>query len=254
MEQVKIVIGQCSYKGPDVHCYDQHYEFMHYLGRLQERSFWMNQFQKLPDLPRLDAFSKGDAELCEGDPAFQFFTATVTGNSLIGQARDLIVDRALEFGADYVLFFDDDMIFARDAFLRLWRRQVPVCAALAFTAREPITPVLYRFKREWDPARHRVDIDIEPIFDYERDSLVQVDAVGTGVVLISTEVFRKVPKPWFNGARGAGEDIHFCVQCSQFQIPIYCDTSVKTIHKPNQPAQWHDESYYLSSRRDIAAL
>lgn len=249
-ETVRVLIGLCSYKGPDVHCFDQHYEFMHYLGRLQERSRWLSFAGSLPDgFPGLDRMAPdGLAELATGDPAFEFCTATITGHSLIGQARDLIVDRALEFGSDYVFFFDDDMIFARDTFLRLWRRNVPFVGALAFTGREPITPVLYRFKRNWNFSKQTEDVDIEPIWRYERDSLVQVDAIGTGVVLIKTDVFRRVPKPWFHGAKGAGEDIHFCWQCAKAGVPIFCDTSVKTIHKPNQPAQWMDEAYYLTKR------
>lgn len=185
------------------------------------------------------------SELQSGDPVFEFSTITVTGNSLIGQARDLIIERALEAEMDYVLFFDDDMIFARDAFLRLWRHQLPVIGALAFTARTPITPVLYSFKRTWDFDKQIEDVDIQPIFYYQQDQLIKIDAIGTGFVLIDTEVFKQIPRPWFHGAINCGEDIHFCWQCARYKIPIHCDTSVKTIHRPNQQIVWHSEETYL---------
>ena len=194
-----------------------------------------------------------DAELCDGDPVFEFMLAEHTGNSLIGQARDDIVQRAVDANCDYVLFFDDDMIFGRDCFLRLWRHQKPFVGALAFTAREPIAPVLYRFRRTWNFEKQRDDVDIGVMFDYPKDQLVQVDGMGTGVVLISMDVFRKLPKPWFDGAVTAGEDIHLCWKMYQQGIPVYCDTSVKTMHVPNQPQVWHDELYYERCRDESKA-
>ena len=254
---VKVGIGLCSYKGPDVHCFDQQFEFMHYLGRLQERSYWIQDQGSTQTFlyPKLDRIRDDDlAELKHGDPVFEFSTITVTGVSLIGQARDMIVTRALKSEMDYVLFFDDDMIFARDAFLRLWRHQLPFVGALAFTARTPITPVLYKFKKEWnfDDKGAIMDVDIEPIFYYEQDSLIQVDAIGTGFVLINTDVFKKIPKPWFHGAISCGEDVHFSFQCMKHKIPVYCDTAVKTIHRPNQQTIWHDEISYLARLEEEA--
>jgi len=254
---VKVGIGLCSYKGPDVHCFDQAYEFMHYLGRLQERSYWFqeqyfNQYEGAAKLDRIR--DDGLAELQEGDPVFEFHTITVTGVSLIGQARDMIVTRALKANMDYVLFFDDDMIFARDAFLRLWRHKLPFVGALAFTARTPITPVLYEFKRSWnfDDKGAIMDIDMQPIFYYKQNSLIKVDAIGTGFVLINTDVFKQIPKPWFHGAISCGEDVHFCFQCMKHNIPVYCDTAVKTIHRPNQQTVWHDELSYLAHLEEEA--
>lgn len=238
---VTVVIGQISYKGPDVHCYASHYEFFHYLGKLQERSAWANN---VPD--ELDPATNGRAELQPGDPEFRFFSAVHTGNSLIGQARDAVVEKALEYEADYLFFFDDDMIFARDTFLRLWRRQKDIIGALAFTARHPIAPVIWKFKKTWDFDKRAESVDSVPMLDYPKDQLVQVDCIGTGVVLINMDVFRRLKKPWFHGAVGAGEDFHFCWNAGKAGFQIYCDTSVKTLHKPNAPP-WHDEQMYLNS-------
>lgn len=258
---VKVLLGNPSYKGPDKHCFGSHYEFLHYLGRLQERSHWIAALASDPvhgpeyaaalasSLPPLDRISTTDlAELRPGDPAFEFAMAEAVGNSIIGQARDDIVQRALQWNADYIFFFDDDMIFARDAFLRLWRHQKPFVGALAFTARPPIAPVLWKFKRSWVPEERVERIDMDCFWDYPQDQLVKVDAIGTGVVLISTDVFKRIPNPWFNGSLAAGEDVHLCVKCGQMGIPVYCDTSVKTMHMPNEPLRWHDERLYLEEK------
>jgi hypothetical protein len=248
MEKVTTTLAQCSYKGPDLHCFDTHEEFFHYLGRLQERSYWHFEYggEKYKEFPSLDRNHGGNgAEFIPGDPIFEFNTATQKGNSLIGQARDAVVEVALAYGSDYILFFDDDMVFAKDTFLRLWRHQKPIIGALAFTARLPIAPVLWKFKRKWNFEKQCEDIDSQVLFDYPRDQLVQVDCIGTGVVLIEMSVFKRIKKPWFYGAVGAGEDFHFCWQAGLAGIPIFCDTAVKTSHKPNGPSVWHNEESYL---------
>jgi hypothetical protein len=223
---VKTLIAVPSYKGPHVHCFGQHYQFMFTLGQMQEKS---------------------PVEGVE----FKFGFAEHVGNSLIAQARDELVARAVNGGMDYVLFFDDDMMFSNDTFLRLWQHQKAFVGALAFTAREPICPVLFKFKRsyDWDMGMERSDV--EPILDYPRDRLFKLDAMGTGVVLISTEVFKKIPPPWFQGSVRMGEDVYLCWKMKKAGIPVYCDTSVKTMHVPNEPPRWHDERYYLETRDSL---
>ncbi len=156
-----------------------------------------------------------------------------------------------EVGADYILFFDDDMMFPADTFERLFAHRVPMVGALAFTAREPITPVLYKFHRRWNFQKQIESADIQPMAYYEPDGLMQVDAIGTGFVLIDCKVFDRLEAPWFHGAISAGEDIHFCWKLHQAGIPVYCDTSVKTLHKPNAPSRWMEEGYYLEHRRTL---
>jgi len=255
MEAVTVAVGQISYKGPHVHCYDQQYEFMGYLGRLQERSYWKQRYLTegalLDELPPL-AVSDPEAELRPEDPTFQFVTCTHSGNSLTGQGRDYVAEAALEAGADYLFFFDDDMVFPKSTFLKLYRHRKPVIAALAFTAREPMAPVLYRFDRGWDFKRQCEKVDIVPLWDYPTDQLIGpeegLQAVGTGVVLINIDVFRQIPRPWFHGSVGSGEDVHFCWQCHQARIPIYADTSAKTWHVPNYPPKWACETEYRKAR------
>ena len=242
-EIVKVVLGQCSYKGPDLHCYSRHQEFFHHLGRLQERSWWLtNAHQPCSDPPTIFAFQ-------DKIPEFRFFTGNEVGNSLIGQARDNIVQRAIEISADYLMFFDDDMLFDNDAFLRLWRHQKEIIGALAFTSRVPIAPVLWQFKRTWNFAKQCQDVDAKVMFDYPKDQLVEVGCIGSGVILIKMEVFRKIKRPWFHGAINSGEDFHFCWQALKAGIPIFCDTSVKTSHRPNVAVEWHNEESYLNSPR-----
>jgi len=210
----KIVIGMPSYKGPDLHAYQSHLRMHEYFGRLAER---------------------GDHE---------FIAAHQPGNSIIGMARDQICQAGMDAGADYIFMYDDDMILPLDALERMMADDKDVVVALAFTSRFPIGPVLWKFRFSWDAQKQAQKYDIEPILDYPRDTLFRVDAVGTGVVLIKTEALKRIPKPWFYGGLHVGEDILFSMRCLTHGVEIWCDSRVKTRHKPNAPLFWHDEEFY----------
>lgn len=245
---IKVALCLPWYAGPDPDCAGAFLMFQHYLGRLQERMWWYARVFNpggpgaVKDIPPLDS-ADPTAEIPESllGTRIEFVLVPVIGYSLPGTARAIAVEAALNAGADYILFYDDDMIFMPGVFLKLLAHDLPVVGALAFTARDPITPVIYKFTET--PRGRRCD----PILDYKRDQLQQVDAIGFGVVLIQATVFRKLPKPWFS-IPGSGEDIQFCDECRKYKIPVYVDTSAKTVHKPRYTPEWNSEEKFLRER------
>ncbi len=258
---VRIALALPFYDGPDVHTFDEYFAHMAYYGRLQERA-WIREKLRAnyysgkdwdpegfyEDMPPLDpASDTGDAELQEDDPIFEFIICKQVKNSLPGQAREGCVQLAQKYDADYVFFFDNDMLFAKETLLRLYRHQKPVVYALAFTAREPVMPVVYKWHSKTNPVTGETRIDSDWMEDYPRNTLFRCDAHGAGVVLIKMDVFNQLDRNWFN-AQGSGEDIHFCRRCYEAGIDIYCDSSIWTAHKPNFPMFWHDEAFFDSSQ------
>lgn len=249
MAKVKVALALPWYAGADRDCVVHFLQFQHYLGRLQERLGMIASGYRdtnLSDFGKLDpanttGFSEIPPELYGTE--FEFGISDEIGCSLPGMARERCVDNALKWGADFILFYDSDMIFGTDLFLRLFMAKKPVVAALAFTGRQPITPVIYNF-RDFK-FTHEVSFVSEPIHDYPRDTLFQVDAVGGGVFLVNADVFRSMPKPWFATQSALGEDIYFCARCKMQDIPVWVHTGAKTIHKPTFPQRWHDEELYL---------
>lgn len=255
---IKIALCLPWYNGADPDCVAAFLTFQHYLGRIQERSWWIAELQSrhpeiamgFPDARPLDSWDKTNAAEIPAEffgVKFEFLIVAMIGYSLPGIAREHCIDAALASGADYLLFYDDDMMFDCSILFKLLRHEKPFVAALAFTARPPITPVIYKFTE--GPQGGVIN---NPVLNYERDALQKVDAVGFGVVLIQGSVFRRMPKPWFANP-GAGEDIQFCFNCRKFGIPIYVDTSAKTVHKPRYAPEWHDEGMYLRDRADDIA-
>ena len=254
----RICLGWPWYDGPDKNTYQRYMEVCHYFGKMQERSEWLawakhNEIDR-KDVPMLDTMQCDGAlaEITADDGQFEFGYTDETGLSLVGEARERCIDNALQGGYDWIFFWDDDMLFAWSAFLRLWRHQKPAVAALAFTAREPILPVI--FKWQISPRNGGEKWHATNILDYPKNKLISnedvggVIAFGTGVCLFNLSIFREIPKPWFNST-GMGEDVHFCLKCHQHGFPIYVDTSVKTLHKRYHPA-WHGEKEYEESRKN----
>lgn len=254
---VKVCLAYPWYNGPDPYAAAYFLEFQHYLGRLSERSKILAKMPRedaeallktLPPIDPMDGDGSGEFTPDLIGTEFEFATGLEMFLSLVGKARENIVDGALDWGADYLFWTDDDMVFRRSAFLQLYRNDVDICGALAFTSRRPVLPVIYRFTDSYCEDRGRDITDIQPIQDYQKDTLQVVDAIGAGVMLTKSEVFRRMKKPWFDST-GLGEDIHFCYRATrEYKIPVHVDTRVKTHHKAAMPS-WHDEDVYIANQQ-----
>ena len=258
-----MMLGFPWYNGPDVNTYPRYFEMCHYLGRLQERCEWLNwigdnhgsamQVDALNGLRKLDLYHDAGAEITlKDDVIFEFGQCNQGGLSLPGLARERLVESALTEGYEWLLMWDDDMLFDWSMFLRLWRHNKPVCAALAFTSREPVLPVIYRVREVYEEKG--IVYKSDQVLDYPKDQLIGGEDIGgslgfgAGVVLFNMSVFRQLGKPWFYST-GCGEDWMFCVRCHQSGIPRYMDTSVKTMHAAHRP-RWFGEQAYERNRKE----
>jgi GT2 family glycosyltransferase len=225
-KRTRVVIALPWYTGPDECTFPLYFNLMSYFGAFRERTLWRKKmgheaFMKiLPDLPPLDE-TKGDegrAEPTEEDwenlGVLDLVMCNYSRTSLVGRAREHIAEEALKAKADYIFWWDDDMKFEYSTFLRLWRRQVPAVAALAFTARHPVFPVIYQILvrekdteiearaisiidklrglvgifrgDEWDYVTNVIRYLTEkkfsyssiPVFDYKLDSLMSGEDIG----------------------------------------------------------------------------
>lgn len=148
---------------------------------------------------------------------------------IVDQSRNHIVDLAIKYGIDYILFLDDDHTFPADLFYRLIAAQKDVVGALCFRRVEPFGPCVFR----WETAKENGNLMV-----YDRPELIgkglqKVDAIGFGAVLVKTEIFKRlkpeVPGQWFKFSE-VGEDLHFCDLCAQAGVDVWCDTSLEAPH------------------------
>lgn len=146
----------------------------------------------------------------------------VTGDRIVG--RNKCVEQTLDAGADWLMFVDDDHVFGNNILLRLLGHDVPVVGALYLQRHMPFMPVAYEHKDE-SGVYHNVNLH-----NHGDNDLIQVAAVGTGGMLIRSEVLKAMDKPIFEHGR-ASEDLIFCDKVYELGLgPVYCDLGARMGH------------------------
>lgn len=149
--------------------------------------------------------------------------------TMIHTARNLLVQNFLKEENKqftHILQIDDDMIFDPDFLLKLLSHDVDVVGGLATKRRPPFEPCVYREEN----GKYRSIIP--NIFQ-------EVDAVGTGGILIKREVFAKLKFPYFEtGYDEEGNnwsvDFNFSKLCKKNGIKVFVDPDAKMGHLGEQ--------------------
>lgn len=138
-------------------------------------------------------------------------------------SRNAIVKRSLDIGSEWILFLDDDHGFRGDLLKMLIAVEQPVVGALYLQRGAPFMPVAYAEKDEngfWP-------LDLR---NHGSNELVQVRGLGTGGMLIRSEVFRQIESPWFIHTTEKSEDLYFCDKLHEAGIPLYVHTGARMGH------------------------
>jgi hypothetical protein len=158
-------------------------------------------------------------------PDFLFIQAY---NGPIDEMRNDLVLRALNNKCTHLIMMDTDMTYHPKTLSRLLSHNLDVVGALCYRRYPPFDPLMLK-----GTINH-----YETIKEWEPDSLVEVDATGTGCLMFNTDVFRKMPLPWFKFRKNPdeekggsiGEDIGFCYDLREAGYRIFVDTSIPSGH------------------------
>ena len=150
--------------------------------------------------------------------------------TLIFTQREKLAEEALADGAEAILWIDSDMRFPANTLEVMLSRKVPILGVNATTRREPIIPTAGQLEMKDGLATFR------KVESRGKQGIEQVTAVGFGVTLVKSQVFREIPKPWFNiiwkdDGDIIGEDVHFCVKALDFGIETYVDHDLSPLIK-----------------------
>ena len=126
----------------------------------------------------------------------------------IDAARNNLARRALETGAPWSLWLDSDTVFPSDLVRRLLAIKAPFASGVYTVLTGEGEPKVSAYTRS-ERGYH----GLTP--PYASEPVVEVDGVGFGCALISSELLRRTPEPWFawtygKHAEGVGEDFYFC--------------------------------------------
>jgi hypothetical protein len=114
-----------------------------------------------------------------------------SGASIVHFARNMLIANLIKSGKpwDYVLFMDDDMVPERDSLVKLLSHQREIVGALCTKRTDPPLPNIRYFDENTG--------DFSEILDWGTDGLIEVDAVGTGMILISKKALEEIADAYF---------------------------------------------------------
>jgi GT2 family glycosyltransferase len=134
----------------------------------------------------------------------------------ISNNRNKIVQRFLAKDYDYLLMIDSDIV-PPPSVINMADFQKDIIAATAFIYQGVIMPVAWN--RMPDGMYKPIDIS-------EYDGIVEVDAIGTGCVMLSRKVLEDVKAPFLNeydpdGIKLFGLDIAFCQKAKEKGYKVF---------------------------------
>lgn len=131
--------------------------------------------------------------------------------SMLHIMRERLVEKAIELKCTHILFVDSDMVFEKDAVLKLLKRKKEIIGANYNKRTLPLESTVEKPKKS--------------------KGLTTCDAVATGFMLIDLKVFRHMAKPWFFwGQNGESEDFWFCDLAWKHGYKVWVDFNVKVGH------------------------
>jgi len=133
--------------------------------------------------------------------------------------RNYIAAQAVKRGCTHLMHVDDDMVYEPDTIERLLAHDKDIAGGLYKTK--------YPEKQDWVIERFESGI---------QEGLFECGALGTGLLLVKTDVYRKVPQPWYgyewheNGMVKESVDWVFCHKAREAGFSVWCDSSVRAGH------------------------
>jgi hypothetical protein len=141
-------------------------------------------------------------------------------STILLNQRERLAQQAVDLGSEYMLWLDSDMVFPATTAVRMLSHNEPIVAANYVRRQLPVKGVAYENIGDWE---NPLSFDVQ-------DDLVPVEGVGMGCFLMKTEIFTKIPKPWFDFGWTAasndwlGEDMILCQKIAALGYSVKIDT------------------------------
>lgn len=147
--------------------------------------------------------------------------------SLIYTSRNDLATQAIQIDADFVMWFDSDMVFKPDTMVRMLdtmqKNDLDILTGLYFRRVPPYSPVLF------DKLEMKGEVCLWSEFKTIPEGLFEVGGCGFGCVLMKTDVFFDVQSKFgnmFAPIGNTGEDLAFSWRARNCGYKIVCDPSV----------------------------
>ena len=164
----------------------------------------------------------------------------------------MLAEKALEIGAKYLWFVDDDTIPPPNSLQRLVTilenyPEIKVVGGVYTTKAEVTQPVVFR------------GMGLGSFWHWKKGDVFEVSSMGAGCMLIATDIFPKIPKPWFEFQRYnstepgvpnvlISEDVSFCNKVRDAGYRVFAHGGILCDHYDAATNQYYSlppESYPL---------
>jgi hypothetical protein len=141
-------------------------------------------------------------------------------STILLNQREKLIEKAKEVRADYVLWLDSDMMFPSTTALRLLEHNKDIIACNYMKRTKGEKTVAYTDVSDWESW---VPLD-------KVNGLVKVEGVGMGCMLMKTNVFAPLVKPYFeftfkeDSQDWYGEDFNLLAKLRKLGYDVYIDT------------------------------
>jgi len=185
-------------------------------------------FPLVNDMVRINFFT---SFCCMDKPSYTFLLPEFPHGpwaETLADARNSLIQQAQFEGCRRIFMLDTDQVYPPDTLTKLMNHGKDICGVRVHRRYPPFDPIFLRWDEE---VKKYYRIPDEEMFS---GNLVEIDATGTGALLINMEIFDRIEEPWFKvvtdpGAR-TGEDIYFCTKARKAGFRIFVDTSIEVDH------------------------
>lgn len=156
----------------------------------------------------------------------------------LSRARNNIVEDLKKTDCTHVVMYDDDQIFPKGTLLRLLASRKPIASGW-YLSRKGHGGLVVFSRHENKELGNPNDFNMykpigirelisKPSEVTEAGTLVTVDGIGLGCIIIERSVFEKIEYPWFaewtpllqRDSHAFGEDLWFSERCALFGVDI----------------------------------
>ena len=154
-----------------------------------------------------------------------YFITIPTEGFNTAENRNFTVGKAFQNNCTHILFSDDDMAYEPDSLEKLLAYDKDIIGGLYNIRRLPSTFVIEY--GETIKSDEEAKLAVEPF---------ECKAIGTGFMLVKTDVFKKLTSPFFgykwneNGSVKMSTDWFFCEKAREAGYKIWCNPTLKISH------------------------
>lgn len=157
----------------------------------------------------------------------EFVTVVATEGYTTAENRNYLAVQALREKSDYLLMVDDDMVFPPETLEKLLAHNQMVVGVASNSRMLPLKTTVSQMDEKGEYIESNT-LPTEPFKAY---------GVGGGVILIHTDIFKHIDRPWFHfntdaitGQILVGEDQWFCDRVKEKGFDIWCDPTITIGH------------------------